>query len=154
MSLKLRAYINEDYYARHNAPTFNQIAVQGYHFTDSVGRQYQLARRSDQVFSNTRVQFKPKTGKRTHSTVQTQHCVTNQLGYIKLYVKLAHRAPWFGASAVGRPLILSNPAYGELECRLKSTDRSDPRRATGAIYVKGLDMTICNKLINRITPDK
>ncbi len=149
MSTKLRAPINENYYARHNTPTFGQIAVQGYHFTDEAGRQYQLAMQSRQVFANSRVQFKPKTGPRAKEASQKRRCVTNQWGYIKLYVKLAHGTTWFGARDINHTLQLQSTRYGTLECRIKSTERMDPHRATGVIYVKGLDTPLCNSLINR-----
>lgn len=150
MSLKLR-HPDDAYYAKQSAPTFNQLggsSANRIHFTDKEGRQYVLARKERQVFMNRNMQFKRSAG----GTRSRRVLVIDNRGLIKLYVKLTHQSRWFGARDMNKPLALTvahdeRGVARELTCILKRTDKPDPRRATGAIFVKGLDPLLCQELI-------
>lgn len=142
-------HLNETYYARRNAPTFHQFKGH-YHFIDSLGRQYMIATRNDQVFQNTRVQFKPQQTERK----KRNKCVVDSLGHIKLFVRLPNKVTkWFGAREIDGLFNLTPVNTTEdgivYTMRLKSTDKPDHRSATGAIFVGGLSRTLCEQLLNQ-----
>ncbi len=149
--------LNESYYARHNTPTFNQF-VGRYHFVDDEGRQYMLATKSNEVSQNLNFQMKKKKG----APSKPKKCVMNSLGYIKLFVKLPRgqaERKWFKDSDIKKKFILKykrdkgvlTPNIDRMlyEVKLISTEKTTASRATGSIYVKGLDCDTCNNLLNK-----
>ncbi len=146
--MEIRAdHVNEDYYARRNAPTSNQF-VGSYHFVDDTGRQYMIAEKNKQVFQNKRLQFKP------HTKTKKKECVVNTHGYVKLYVKLPNTRTihWFKSKETNKPLYLhavnvTEPIYQVI---LKSSDKPDHRSATGSIFVSSLSPILCNAILNTL----
>ena len=139
-------HINESYYEKRNAPTYNQF-VGRYHFVDDIGRQYMLAEKHTKV---ARPLFKPRN---TRLATQSKECVTNTHGYIKLYVKLPHTRTihWFTHNDVNRIITLydikdKNNTY---DVTFRSSDKSDYRSATGSIYIQGISPSQCNVILNR-----
>jgi hypothetical protein len=153
MSRNIRAVrINEDYYARRNTPTFNQLAGGKHHFTDALGREYTLASQNSQVFQNKRLQFEQQP--RKQKIVHALEPVTSRpFGFVKLYVRLTNHTKWFGTKDTRKTLTLTSRAYGDFTVQLKQTDKPDPRRATGSIFVKGLDLMFCRRLLNSSDDD-
>ena len=145
---KIRAnHVNEAYYAKRTAPPTNQF-VGRYQLLDEMGRQYIIVERNGEVYPNARLQFKPLDAKRP------RNCVTNTYGYIKMYVKLPNTqsSRWFTHREIDRQLVLrlvDDPSI-TYTVTLKSTDKPDPRSATGAIFVKedtpGLFRALLNSL--------
>jgi len=146
--------LNEDYYARNNTPTFNQLSGGTHHFTDQQGREYTLATKNNQVFQNKRVQYNKPVSRKQQQ--QQQHEIVTSRGstkYVKLYVRLSRHTKWFGAKDARKALTLTSPRYGDFVVHLKATDKPDPRRATGAIYVKGLDLGLCRRILRAVSSD-
>ena len=140
---KIRAeHLNEDYYARRNAPTSHQF-VGHYHFVDKVGRQYMIA---EQHYQSERLQFKPHQGGR-------KECFVDSAGYLKLYVKLpgTRTVRWFTNREIDKEVALYSVHDHLLVAQpvLKRCEKADRRSATGVIYVKGLDAHECQVLLNK-----
>ena len=145
---------NEKYYALSNTPTFNQFKEK-YHFTDQYNRQYMIAINNKEIFQNESVQFKKKKN-HDHKPL---HCIKNMYGYIKLYVKLpSNNNKWFGARDINKNIILSRIRKKGILTEnidetftviLKSTEHPMYKRSTGIIYVKGLDIQLCNDILNK-----
>lgn len=145
---KIRAeHLNEDYYARRNAPTSHQFCGH-YHFVDKVGRQYMIAEANSQVFQNERLQFKPHNSER-----RVKGTVVDAAGYTKLYVKLPNTKTvrWFTNRAIDKEIELYSVYEDRLAAQpiLKRCEKADWRSATGSIYVKGLDPHLCHHLLNK-----
>ena len=146
MSVDIRtSVLNEDYYARRNAPTYKQF-IGKYHFIDDMGRQYMIAKKNKQVFQNERLQYKPRD-----TTKKPHQCVTNSNGYVNLYVKLPdNHVKWFGSRDNDRIIKLTSIKDKSTHLPiLKSTGKADPRSSTGPIYVKGLSVAMCESLLNK-----
>lgn len=141
---------NETYYARRNAPNFNQFKNR-YHFIDEHGRQYMIASENKQVFQNTNVQFKP----RNSSNIKKHYkCVTNSYSHIKMYVKIyKNKMDWFNWKDMNKPITLMKKDDKSITYTviLKSTDKPEEKAATGIIYVKGIDINVllCNEMLNK-----
>ena len=139
--------LDEKYYARRNAPTWHQLAGKS-HFIDDSGRQYTLAPKNKETFQNERVQFKPRHMKRD-TIVKKREITINSAGAIKFFVRLAtSQSRWFGARDIDRSLTLHHKDEQYI-VRIKSTDKPDPRSATGAVYIKGLSRELCETLLNQ-----
>lgn len=134
--------LNEVYYAKNNSPTFNQFKGR-YHFYDAEDRQYMIAVKDRQLFANTR--FK---NSRTPSHGKGESFFNNY-GYAKLFVKLTEPTmQWFGHRDIGKELVL----YERISQRsfivtLKSHEKSNVKRRTGTIWVKGLDKVTLDQLL-------
>lgn len=144
--------VNEDYYARRNAPTWHQF-VGKYHFVDDAGRQYMIAEKNDQVFQNERLKFKFRVTKPLNTRQKPKECVTNLHGHVKLFVKLPNTRTihWFKHSDINKSLTLYDVHNNSViySVTLMSTDKADRRSATGSIYVKGLTPRECQSFINK-----
>jgi len=136
--------LNEEYYARNNSPTFNQFKAR-YHFYDADDRQYMIAAKNRQLFANTR--FK---NSRTPRGGREEPFFTNY-GYAKLFVKLTEPTmSWFGHRAIGKELVLYERASGRsFVVILKSHEKSNVKRRTGTIWVKGLDKMTLTQLLGQ-----
>lgn len=145
---KIRAdHVNEAYYAKRTAPPSNQF-VGRVQLLDEKGRQYIIVEKNTHVYPNERLQFKPLDGKRP------RECITNTHGYVKLYVRLpdTHTIRWFTHREMNKPLVLHMAADPSITytVTLKSTDKPDPRSATGAIFVKEATYGAFRTLLNEL----
>ena len=153
-------FFKETYYAQHNTPTFNQF-VGKYHFIDDANTQYMIANKNNQVFQNENAQ-RSTSSSRGKASLSKQVCIRNGLGYIKLFVKLPRgevQHKWFTLNDIGKTFRLKykrvkgalTPNIDKMvyDVKLKSTSKIGYSRATGIIYVKGLDYDTCNELLNK-----
>jgi hypothetical protein len=152
--------LNEKYYEQSNVPTFNQFKGK-YHFHDSLNRQYMIAVKNNETFQNENTQFKPRNMKKKKDKTKNRpyQCIKNSLGHIKFFVKLpSSNIKWFGTNDINKSILLTPiKKRGALTDNidktftiiLKSTDKSLVKKATGSIYVKGIDMNVCNEIINQ-----
>lgn len=145
--------INEDYYARRNAPTWHQF-VGKYHFIDAVGREYMIAVKNNQVFQNERMQVKGVTKPYDKARVKPKECVTDLHGHVKLFVKLPNTRTihWFKHNDVNNKMLLYDAHDDTVvySVTLMSTDKADRKSATGSIYVKGLSPALCQSFLNPV----
>lgn len=135
--------LNETYYAKNNSPAFNQFKGH-YQFYDAEDRQYMIAVKERQLFANTRF-------KNSRTPKGKGEPFVNNYGHAKLFVKLTvPTMPWFGHRDIGKELVLY-----ELGNRrsfvviLKSQEKSNVKRRTGAIWVKGLDKVTLSQLLGQ-----
>lgn len=147
--------LNNDYYERSNTPNYGEFTGR-YHFYDSEGRHYMLADKNKQTFQNGRLLTPKERLRRAKEKEQKKvHCVYNELGYIKIYVKLPSRQiPWFSGQHRDEQLLL-HPAPGVITpertytVHLKSNCKPSPAKRRGTIFVKGLSKEFCNTLLNQ-----
>lgn len=141
-----RNHVNEEYYAKDNVPSFYQFKDK-YHFRDDLDRQYMIATRDRQVFANTR--FK-NTRPRSSVEPKESEPFVNNYGLVKLYVKLADPSVgWFSRKDVGKSLILYDRSGRAYTVVLKSHEKSNAKRRTGSVMVKGIDNPTLRHLINQ-----
>lgn len=145
--------IDEGYYAKDNNPSFYQIKKKDYHFYDDKDRVYKIASKNRQVLQNTR--FKPR-GMRKNIDEKVMEPVFDRYNCAKLYVKLTNPlSPWFVRSELNKQLVLYYRAHENGRSRtkivveLKRHEKSNEKRRTGEVFVKGLDKTALLHLLNQ-----
>jgi hypothetical protein len=123
--------VNETYYAKNNHPNYNQFP-RDYDFFDEVGRLYVIARKNKQLFQNAQfvIRQQPRGVKP----------ITNNYGYVKLFVKLSSPdVEWFSRRDINKPLLLTHrETMRRISVTLKTDEKSNSRRRTGAIWVANL----------------
>jgi hypothetical protein len=151
--------LNESYYARRNAPTYDQFRNR-YHFKDEYNREYMIASKNKQAFQNRRVQFKSTGTQEEEEKKKPKSCIRDGFGFIKLFVRVRkNKSLWFFWNDINKPITLIPISNGNnrgtrnrnrmpIEVILKSTDKPEEKSATGSIYVKGLSESLCNELLN------
>lgn len=151
--------LNEQYYALTNAPTYNQFKP---HFIDNKGRLYMIAEYNKEPFQNERVQFKKKRSNRS------KQCITDTFGFIKLYVKIPIKLKkhhmnedtcWFSYNEIDSKDKVKLRRYDNeredgsnsnfINITIKNTEKPLRTRSTGSVFIKGLDISYCNQILNQ-----